>query len=242
MKRAEGLSTMSPAIEDAANYSAWLFDALRPSLGREVLEIGPGYGGVARRLVDAGIGYRAVDADSSVIEKLRPLLSIPAERLIVGDVTKPDVAEGFRSAGVDTVLLVNVLEHIEDDQAFLRAAARCAPGGRLVLFVPAMPSLYGSFDSQAGHFRRYGRSGLADLLTAAGFRLRTLSYFNAVGAASWLLSARVLKMPLSSEGTASSIRLYDRFVIPAARLLDPVLSLFAGQSLIASADIPSLPG
>jgi SAM-dependent methyltransferase len=237
MERAEGLSTMSPAIEDARNYSAWLFDALRPQFGREVLEIGPGYGGVARRLVDAGIGYRAIDADASVIERLRARLAVPAERLSVGDATKPEQIERFRAAGVDTVLLVNVLEHIEDDCAFLRTAARCAPGGRLVVFVPAMPGLYGTFDSQAGHFRRYSRSGLRDTLVKAGFRIRSLSYFNAVGAAAWLLSARVLKLPLNSDGTARSIRLYDRFVIPAARFLDPVLRLIAGQSLMASADI-----
>ena len=230
---------MSPAMEDARNYSAWLFDALRPHLGREVLEIGPGYGGVARCLLNAGIGYRAIDADASVIEKLRPRLAIPADRLSVGDVTRPEWSARFREARVDTILLVNVLEHIEGDEAFLRAAARCAPGGRLVAFVPAMPFLYGSFDRQAGHFRRYSRSGLDSVLAKAGLSVRALSYFNAVGAASWLLSARVLTLPLNSAGTARSIRLYDRFVIPAARFLDPALRPFAGQSLIAAADIPA---
>lgn len=230
---------MSPAMEDARNYSAWLFDALRPLLGRQVLEIGPGYGGVARLLVGAGIGYRAIDSDASVIASLRPRLTVPVERLNVGDVTEPGWSERFRGEGVDTVLLLNVLEHIEDDRAFLRAAARCAPGGKLVLLVPAMPCLYGSFDSQAGHFRRYAPGALRDALAGAGLRVRTLSYFNAVGAASWLLSARVLKLPIDSSGTARSILLYDRFVVPAARFLDPVLRLFAGQSLLASADIPS---
>jgi SAM-dependent methyltransferase len=239
MEQASGLSTMSSAMEDAAHYSDWLFDALRPRLGREVLEIGPGYGGVASRIVAAGIGYRAIDSDASVIEQLRPRLPVPSERLAVGDVTRPEWAERFRQDGVDTVLLFNVLEHIEDDTAFLRAAARCAPGGRLVLFVPAMPCLYGTFDSQAGHYRRYSPGALKDVLLKAGLRMRTLSYFNAVGAVSWLLSARILKLPLNSAGTNRSIRLYDRFVIPTARLLDPALRLFAGQSLIAAADIPA---
>jgi SAM-dependent methyltransferase len=239
MEQAEGLSTMSSAMEDARNYSDWLFSALRPHLGREVLEIGPGYGGVARLVLDAGLGYRAIDSDAAVIENLRPRLKVPAERLSVGDVTKPEWNERFRAAGVDTILLNNVLEHVEDDRGFLRAAARCAPGGRLVIFVPAMQVLYGTFDSQAGHYRRYERAGLRFTLTEAGLRVRTLSYFNAVGAASWLVSARILKLPLNSSGTNRSILLYDRFVIPAARFLDPVLRVFAGQSLIATADIPA---
>ncbi|HEX4047111.1 MAG TPA: class I SAM-dependent methyltransferase [Elusimicrobiota bacterium] len=239
MEQAKGLSTMSPAMEDARNYSAWLFDALRPLLGRRVLEIGPGYGGVARLLVDAGVEYRAIDSDAAVIANLRPRLTVPADRLNVGDVTEPAWGERLRREGTDTILLLNVLEHIEDDRAFLRAAARCAPGGRLAILVPAMPALYGTFDSQAGHFRRYAPGALRGALAGAGLRVRSLSYFNAVGAASWLLSARVLKLPIDSPGTARSILLYDRFVVPAARFVDPVLRLFAGQSLLASADIPA---
>ena len=230
---------MSPAIEGARNYSDWLFSALRTHLGREILEIGPGYGGMARLALGAGIGYRAIDSDASVIEDLRSRLNIPTECLSVGDVTKPEWSQRFRAAGVDTILLSNVLEHIEDDRGFLHAAVRGAPGGRLVILVPAMPCLYGTFDSQAGHYRRYSRGGLRSVLDKAGLRVRTLSYFNAVGAASWLVSARILRLPINSSGTNRSILLYDRFVIPAARFVDPVLRVFAGQSLLATADIPA---
>lgn len=238
MPATQGLSTMSEAIEGAENYYDWIFEALRGLLGKEVLEIGPGFGGMAERITAEGLGYHAIDIDPEIIARLKSLLPARAGSLVVGDVRQPRWTQHFRKASVDTVLSLNVLEHIRDDAGFLRSAASCAPGGRLVSFVPAMPALFGSLDVEAGHYRRYTPSSLEKLFGDAGLKVVQTKYFNGLGAFAWLVSARILRMKLNAEGTNRSISFYDRACIPLARRIEPVLRPFCGQSLVGVAEIP----
>lgn len=238
MPEIQGLSTMSEAMEGAKNYYDWIFAALRGQLGREVLEIGPGFGWLAERIIAEGLGYHAIDIDPEVIARLKSHLPARAENFVVGDVTQPRWTQHFRKASVDTVLSLNVLEHIHDDAGFLRSSASCAPGGRLVSFVPAMPALFGSLDVEAGHYRRYTPSSLEKLVGDAGLRVVQTKYFNGLGAFAWLVSARILRLKLNAEGTNRSISLYDRACIPLARRIDPILKPFCGQSLVGVAEIP----
>ena len=225
-------------MEEAKNYYDWVYRELRPHFGGSILEIGPGYGSIARRILNDRREYYAIDTNAEVISRLQSCLPVAQEHLAVGDLSQPEWPTRFKRSGVDTLLSINVLEHVAEDERLLRSIVRCAPGGRLVIMVPAMPVLYGSFDKQAGHFRRYTRATLRALVTQSGARIRHLSYFNAVGAAAWFISARLLQMPLNSKGTNSSISFYDRSLIPLIRWADPLLRGLAGQSLIAAADIP----
>lgn len=227
---------MTTAIQDARNYSDWIYGVLRPHLGRSVLEIGPGYGDFAARALADGREYRAIDVDAAIITRLRARLSLGEDRLAIGDAATPEWEKRFRDAGIDTVVMLNVVEHLEDDRALLEAAGRCAPKGKLVVMVPAHQFLYGSLDSEAGHYRRYDQASLSALARAAGWNLRRVFYMNAVGAAAWFMSARVLRLKLDGEGANNSVRFYDRFVVPWARIIDPLLTWACGQSVIAIAD------
>src|SRR5581483_8542917 len=166
MERPAGLTTMAPAMEEAQNYQDWVYQAVRPHLGKKILELGPGFGGIASRALADGKDYFAIDIDSEVIRRLRERLSLGKERLIHGDFT--EWAGRMRVAGIDTVLMINVLEHVQDDVGIVKTAARAAPGGRLVAMVPAHPFLFGSLDREAGHFRRYSRKHLLQVLEKAG--------------------------------------------------------------------------
>ncbi len=143
------------------------------------------------------------------------------------------LSEAGGDGSADTVVAVNVLEHVEDDGAFLRTAHRLlSPGGHLLLYVPALPAIYGTLDEAFEHHRRYTRAGLDERLRSAGFRVLRLAYTNLPGVAAWWLSGRVLRKRTVS---ARDARVYDRWMIPWIAALERVWTPPAGQSLIAIA-------
>ena len=134
----------------------------------------------------------------------------------------------------DTALYVNVLEHIKDDVAELVAArGRLAPGGKVVVFVPAMPSLYGTMDEVSGHFRRYRRAELTAVMERAGFTVESLRNFDPVGILPYWLSYRVLRRTTLGGAT---VGLYDRVIIPVSRAVSRLTgNRGPGKNLVAVA-------
>jgi SAM-dependent methyltransferase len=234
----QGLETMSEAMEGLPHYYDWLFAAIQPFLGTRVLEVGPGYGDMADRIREAGHAYFAIDSNAPVIKRLAGLRPGNAASLFVGDITDSHWRTRMRDLHCDTIVTFNVLEHVQDDVALLRSLSSIVPGGRLVIFVPALPGLYGSFDREVGHYRRYARTTLMNRIEKAGFVVTQCRYFNALGALSWLIATRMLKLNPHGGSTQRSIKLYDRFCIPVARRIDPVFASFVGQSLLAVANAP----
>ena len=155
-----------------------------------------------------------------------------------GDITDPGLVRELAGARFDTVLCINVLEHIERDDLALRAMAEILrpTAGRLFLFVPAHPILFGSPDELAGHFRRYTRPALRALLQGAGLRARDVYHFNAVGAVAYFVNARIVR-PKSLDGSVDcQIRLFDRYCVPVLHRLERAVRPPFGQSLIAVAE------
>jgi hypothetical protein len=132
-------------------------------------------------------------------------------------------------------VILNVLEHIEDDAGALRRIASILPPrGRIVLLAPAFPALYGPIDHQLGHYRRYSRAGIRDLARAADLEIRKLRYMNAVGFFGWWINAHVLRRTAQS---ASQIHVFDRLV-PAISRFESILPPPFGQSLFAVFEKP----
>jgi hypothetical protein len=128
------------------------------------------------------------------------------------------------------------MEHVADDAEFLRSAfASLVPGGRIIIFVPALTFLYGTLDENFGHHRRYTKGGLAGKLTRHGFLLETLRYFNLPGVASWFLAGRVLRRRTLR---ASDVRFYDRWIVPWLSKLERMWEPPLGQNLLAIARRP----
>ncbi len=230
-----GLQTMGCAMPEAHHYHNWVFDSfgdLLPSGGR-TLEIGTAYGIYTPRLLEHG-PVVVTDLDPSCLEAIRRRLGGPNLECLVLDLENQAHFTPFRAAPCDSVVCLNVLEHVRDDGLAVRHMANAlCPGGRLILYVPAMPILYGTMDQVAGHFRRYTLRSLSTLLEMAGLDIVRAKYQNSVGALGWWVNGRVLKQrQLSSQSVSRQIRIFDRYIVPISRLLDVLASPFFGQSIL----------
>ncbi len=223
-----GADTYSSAIESADNYTRWVLEGFRPYFGRRFLEVGLGHGGY-RRFLPAQSDYLGLDIDPDCVAQAAR--RHPGDRFLVADVTDPLLPGRLAGEAPDTILCVNVLEHIEEDASAVANLLRLlSPGGHLLIFVPAFPALYSDLDRMAGHVRRYTRSDIPRLAVGDAQVLRW-GYFNTVGGVGWLANKALRHTSLNSAAVNSQIRLFDRFVVPLARAVDLVGHRIFGQSM-----------
>ena len=139
--------------------------------------------------------------------------------------------QSLASKRPDSVVCLNVLEHIKDDRlALSNMDSILGPGGKVILIVPAFKGLYGPIDANLGHYRRYGRRELAALAGRAGLKVRRLNYMNSVGFIGWWMNARVLPRQAQSE---SQIMIFDRLIVPVMSRIESVVRPPFGQSIFA---------
>jgi glycosyltransferase involved in cell wall biosynthesis len=212
----------------AERYNRWVLEQLRPWLGQRVLEVGAGIGNLTRHLV----GRERVVATDLNPRYLR-ILAGTFERHTRVRIQSLDLGAFDPAALVpdrlDTVVCLNVLEHVEDDAAALgRLHDALVPGGRLILLVPAHPALYGAIDRAIHHYRRYTRAEVAAKLRAAGFEVDHLGFFNRLGVAGWYLNSVLLRR---TRVPGLQLRLQN-WLVPLLRA-ERCLPLPFGLSLIA---------
>ena len=124
---------------------------------------------------------------------------------------------------------MNVIEHIEDDKLSLKNCKYLLkPGGHLILLAPAYSWLFGTFDKQLGHFRRYTIKTLSDLLEKQHFEISSGSYFNITGIAGWFLFGKIFRRRMLGKGEMSAFN----SIVPFAKLTDRILAKKAGLSII----------
>ena len=180
-------------VEVLKRYNRFLWDLVQPFVGTRVLEIGSGTGLMTKYLAGR-TRVTATDIDQDYVGLLtRTFAGNPNV-----DVRRLDLAtlgeNGLPKREFDTVVCSNVLEHIEDDAGALGAIRDVlAPGGRVVLIIPAVKGLYGEIDRAIHHYRRYSRDEIRAKLEAAGLHVEHLSYFNMLGIPGWWLNAVVLR-------------------------------------------------
>jgi SAM-dependent methyltransferase len=228
-----GIETLERLAAAAPRYNRWLIERVSPWLGRRVLEIGAGVGTMSAFLSDR---ERLVLSDTNphYIERLQTRFQGQSHVRVV-PLRLPTTDDDLRAERLDTIICLNVLEHVRDDELSLATMLQLLqPGGRLVLLVPSLPAIYGTLDRALGHFRRYTPSELRSKYAAAGFRMRHLEYFNLAGVPGWWFTGRVLKRELIPTG---SLRWYDALV-PLFRL-ERLLPWRVGQSLIAVGERPA---
>jgi ubiquinone/menaquinone biosynthesis C-methylase UbiE len=200
-----------------------------PYLGGQVVEVGAGIGTFSQCLLSLPqiTTLTLVEPAKNLFPTLRKKLSGNSKvRFVNGNLQS--VAS---SLSCDSVVLINVLEHVENDEELLSTIHQVLkPEGTVLLFVPALPGLYGSLDKEFGHIRRYRKGELGSLLTKVGFQVECLRYFNLPGILSWFVFGKIFKCKTLNPW---SIWLYDRLFmswIPQfERMWDPAL----GQSLLA---------
>ena len=233
------MSQSDPIVHDleimraAKNYGRWIFNQFRSHLGLRIIECGAGIGNFTELLLDRELVV-AVDAYAPCLERLRQrFASAPQVVPVLMDIASPE----FTALAVhrpDTVVCINVLEHVEDD---LRALAQMRtvlpPAGRLALLVPAFPCLYGTIDRKIGHYRRYTKRELVAKLRRAGFRIRALFYMNVVAPLGWWLNNRLLQR---QEESPAQVLVFDRWIVPWLQPLEAAVRPPFGLSVIAIAE------
>jgi SAM-dependent methyltransferase len=227
------LAEVLESLEGADNYADWIYQLVSPWLGQEVLEVGAGHGTMTAALVGR---RRIVAADPSerCVARLRARFGDDP----TVEVRQADAVEAAAAGPYQSILLVNVLEHIEDDAGVLgQLGAALRPGGHLVLWVPAHPSLYSDFDRRVGHYRRYRSRDLSMLVAGAGLQISELRHVNALGALAWWLSATVLG---GTPTTARKLLVADRRMVPLARWLERFGPPPFGLSLMCVATRPGV--
>ena len=215
-------------MDDAKNYSAWILDLIGPHINGRILEVGAGRGTYSTYFAEHG-HLTALEPSAAQSETLRKRLSAHPNATVITASLDGAGAPG----SYDTAVMLNVLEHIPDDRRALRDIyAALAPGGKLVLWVPAFESLYGKFDERIGHYRRYRRQELLALLHNVGFQQVTARYTNMAGFFAWWLVVRMLgKTPTSGRLTS----IHDRFFVPVTHRLERFVRPPVGQSLLVVA-------
>jgi SAM-dependent methyltransferase len=218
----------------AGRYTDWIARQIRPHCGRRVLEVGAGIGNITTRLLRHAEYVCAFEPNPGCFESLRRVLEgdprVECWRWRIEDCDLEFIA----SRRIETIVCVNVLEHLQDDlQALKRLRAMLhGPAGRLVLVVPAVPAAYGSIDAALGHHRRYSRLGLRSILMQAGFSIESLRYSNLIGLLGWVYNARFARRVQQS---ATQIKVFDRLIVPWYSQLERLLPVPLGLSLVAVA-------
>ena len=208
-------------MDQADNYNALLtsFVHTHADPTRPVLDFGAGNGTHARRLRGLGLDVRCVEPDTTLRTRLR---DNGFEAAAAADAWKPGL--------FGTVYSLNVLEHIEDDRSAVRALrVALAPGGRLVLYVPAFQILFSAMDRTVGHCRRYRRDQLTALVQSSGLEVLDACYVDSLGFAAALVYRLIGR---SGDLDPRAVRLYDRAVLPVSRLIDRLTARWVGKNLL----------
>jgi glycosyltransferase involved in cell wall biosynthesis len=226
----EHLARTLESLDGAKNYSRWIASMMDPYLGKDVLEIGAGHGTFTELLLE-GRKVTATDSSRRCVE----LLTKKFENVPDVEVKHCDVSGDGDFGVFDSAVLINVLEHLDDDRTVLtRLRNSLRPGGHLIVFVPAFPMLNSEFDSKIGHRRRYRRQALRQLAEGAGLKPVVSRYVNSVGFFGWWLAKRLRQTPTYGP----LVRAFDRMVVPLLRSLENRWSPPFGQSLFLVAQRP----
>lgn len=211
----------------AANWKRYFAGLLQPYIRGEVLEVGAGIGETTRTLCNPSVKrWICVEPDPRLAARLANA-SFPTRiqpEIVVGDVTAVSIDLRF-----DTIVYIDVLEHIRDDRRQLEiAASKLAPGGFLVVLAPAFQQLFSEFDRAIGHERRYTRKSL-EAVFPPNVRICRSFYADCVGAMLSLANRMLLR---ESVPSSSQILLWDRCVVPLSRVVDPIVNRLFGRSVI----------
>lgn len=216
------------ALSDLPNYHAWILGDFAPYLGGRAVEIGAGVGTIARKIAPMVESLEVVEP----ADNLQPALAetLAGSGITIHHGSLEQWLAAVEPASRDSIVMVNVLEHVADDRGALAALRRALqPGGHLLLFVPALPALFSPMDEVLGHHRRYTRSELVAKVEEAGFTVRTSGYRDLLGVAAWWLVHRVMG---NTGFNRSAAKFYDRVGVPLTRLLERLVGAPVGKNIL----------
>ncbi len=223
------------ALADMPHYYDWIMEHFRPHLHGSAVEFGAGRGTISERILASVSTLDLIEPSPNLVERLRHRFAGERRVRIFSESLEDRVGRADAHT-YDAVVMVNVLEHIEDDIWALKELRRLLrPGGKLLVFVPAMPFLYSRLDERVGHYRRYTRPVLVERLSHAGFTVPLARYLDVLGILPWWL---VNTLGGRTEFDPRAVRLYDTLGIPLTRLAEGLFSPPLGKNIVAVAEKP----
>jgi 2-polyprenyl-3-methyl-5-hydroxy-6-metoxy-1,4-benzoquinol methylase len=215
----------------ATQYFDWQRRMAVAHLGTRVLEVGCGVGNFTQHLLDRACVV-GIDIDPNCIVQHRTRFREHRHvHSAAMDVLDDSFVETIRGYSPDSVVCLNVLEHISDDYQTLRNMHSVLPrGGHAVFMVPAFEALYGPIDANLGHYRRYSKASMRKVAESTGFNVLKLRYVNSIGFVGWWMNARILKKTEQSE---AQIRLFDSRIVPILSAVEDRIEPPFGQSVFA---------
>lgn len=216
-------------MNSAQNYHDWIIDEFKEFLGENVAEVGAGIGNFSTFILKNPTvkNLVAIEPDKKLCAMFPTYMPNPKAKIVNGFFN--DIAADYQK-NFDSVVYVNVLEHVENDLKELNQVhSTLKKGGTVCIFVPALPFLYSDHDKNIGHFRRYTKKKLKKLLEETGFKIEKIKYMDILGIITWMVVFKILK----KEPGSGNISFYDRFITPILRLLENLISPPIGKSLIA---------
>lgn len=208
-----------------SGYSAWMYHKCMPYLGKRIFDVGAGMGRMAEFYAGNAERVVATDIFQSQVDYMNShFAGVPYFEAVLLDILESDLTPYV--GGFDTVLCVNVLEHLEQDAlAIEKMETLLCEGGNLVLFVPAFSNLYCQLDKNVGHYRRYDRGVLKGLATVCDMEVLYNGYFNMLGILPYFIKGkRKMKVGESFSSTLSegNGKLYNL----ASKILEPIEERF----------------
>jgi protein-L-isoaspartate O-methyltransferase len=214
----------------ATNWKLYVRDKLRPFVSGAVLEVGAGIGSFTVALFGLShLRWSCVEPDSHLADQIRQRQvrgEISRSVEVINDTLRDLASDRF----FDTILYLDVLEHIPDDLIELTcAASHLSGGGRLIVLSPAFPMLYSDFDAAIGHYRRYTRRTLEGIRPNE-LKSEAVFYLDSAGAFLSLANRLLLR---SAMPNVKQVTFWDRNIIPCTRILDPIFGFRFGRSVVA---------
>ena len=220
-------------LADLPNYYGWIIEQFRPYIKGRTIEIGTGIGTISKLVFNYTEELILIEPSAHLTECLPPSIS-DSSKVSIHNETLEQRLPQMADQSCDTIIMVNVLEHIEDDGAAIEALHRVLkPGGHLLLFVPALPFLYSELDRKHGHFRRYHLAPLAYKLNMHGFKINDERYFDLIGVFPWWLINTLAK---KKDFNPTMAALYDRFFIPVTKCIERLVSPPLGKNILIIAE------
>ncbi len=214
------------ADETAPNYLRWIAELIAPHLGQRVLEVGAGLGSITE-IWAPGHEVVASDLSAPCVSALQARFAAWPNVTVMQDDVRQLSEAGER---FDSIVMVNVLEHIEDDAGVLGSFADILrPHGTVVIYVPALNALYGPWDRRVGHFRRYSKWRLREVARAADLKVVEMRYVNLLAIPAWLAFSRTN----IDTSAGSSLSIWDRVGVPAGRALERRVKVPIGLNVLA---------
>jgi len=224
-------------LAELPNYYNWIIEKFRPYLKGHTMEIGAGIGTISKLIIDDTEELILVEPSAHLTEYLPPSIAKNGKVSIYNETLEQRLSQ-MADQSCDTIIMVNVLEHIEDDESAIKGVHRVLkPGGHLLLFVPALQSLYSELDRKHGHFRRYHLAPLAYKLSTHGFKIHDKRYFDLAGVLPWWLINTLAKKTDFNPAIAT---LYDRYFIPVTKFIERFIVPPLGKNILIIAERAAL--